>query len=475
MEIALQILNGILLLWALLQRQKYKMLTIFSLNNLILSFMYLFFKRYASAVVCVVAMLRTIIFGIYAYKKLKPNVWWLVTFEILFVLATILVWQDWFDLLLLFTFIFMCYGSWQDDQLILRITYIVGYTLATIYKAIIGAYISMGVEIMSLIFTIFCLIYYCILNIKTPIIENVKTKIHNKKLNYKIKRQEYEIKKGDIEFMELNRILKDNNFEFKKKFGQNFLTDTNLLNAICDDAGIEGTDEVLEIGVGAGALTNALAERAKKVVGYEIDKTLESVLGQTLIGKQNVTICFKDFLKATAEEVNAEFEGEFKVVANLPYYITTNIIFALVEKPFNVKSLTLMVQKEVADRLSAKVGTKDYGTITAELDAIGYVATKRIVNRNMFTPVPNVDSAIVHIKLDKNKYQIKDLEFLRKVIKVAFSMRRKTLANCLKNGLSLFQNQIDIVFEKLGFDKNIRGEALTTQQFVELSNQINNL
>ena len=131
-----------------------------------------------------------------------------------------------------------------------------------------------------------------------------------------------------------------------------------------------------------------------------------------------------------------------------------------------------MVQKEVADRLSAKVGTKDYGTITAELDAVGYVETKRIVNRNMFTPVPNVDSAIVHIKLDKNKYQIKDLEFLRKVIKVAFSMRRKTLANCLKNGLSLSQNQIDIVFEKLGFDKNIRGEALTTEQFVELSNQL---
>lgn len=272
--------------------------------------------------------------------------------------------------------------------------------------------------------------------------------------------------------MEVNKILKDCNFEFKKKFGQNFITDINLLNAIVDDAEISKDDEVLEIGVGSGTLTKVLAEKAKKVVGYEIDKSLFDVLSLTLKGYDNITINFKDFLKATQEEINAQFNDSFKVVANLPYYITTNIIFALVEKDFNVKSLTLMVQKEVADRLSAKPGTKDYGTITAELDSIGYVETKRIVNRNMFMPVPNVDSAVVSIKLDKKKFDIKNLDFHRKVIRAAFSMRRKTLVNCLKSNFSLSQFQLEEVFKKLGFDKNIRGEALTTEQFVELSNTL---
>ena len=177
-------------------------------------------------------------------------------------------------------------------------------------------------------------------------------------------------------------------------------------------------------------------------------------------------------MKATPEEVNSQFGGSFKVVANLPYYITTNIIFALIEKDFNVSSLTLMVQKEVAERLCSKPNSKDYGTITAEIDSIGTAKIDRIVNRNMFMPAPNVDSAVITIKLDKNKYDIKDLELHRKVIRAAFSMRRKTLANCLKSNFALSQQKIDELFETLGFDKNIRGEALTTQDFVKLSNQI---
>ena len=274
------------------------------------------------------------------------------------------------------------------------------------------------------------------------------------------------------DYMEVKNILKDCNFEFKKKWGQNFLTDTNLLEAICQDAEIKSDDEVLEIGVGAGTLTGVLAKKASKVVGYEVDKSLTDILALTLKGYDNVFINFKDFLKADAEEVNAQFSKKFKVVANLPYYITTNIIFALVENDFDVDSLTLMVQKEVADRLTSKPNTKDYGTITAELDAIGYVTTKRIVKREMFMPTPNVDSAVINIKLDKNKYYIKNLELLRKVIRVAFSMRRKTLANCLKTNMSLAIAQIDEIFAKLGFDKNIRGEALTTQDFVKLANEI---
>ena len=272
--------------------------------------------------------------------------------------------------------------------------------------------------------------------------------------------------------MEIKEVLKDNNFEFKKKFGQNFITDTNLLEAICDDAELCGQDEVLEIGVGAGTLTKVLASKCKKVVGYEIDKSLFDVLSVSLKGCDNIEIVFKDFLKTTAEEVNSQFSGKFKVVANLPYYITTNIIFALVEGGFNVDSLTLMVQKEVADRLSSKPSTKDYGTITAELDCVGNVETKRIVGRQMFTPMPNVDSAIVNIKLNKNKYDIKDVELVRKVIRAAFSMRRKTLANCLKTNFSFSSEQIDNIFASLGFDKNIRGETLTTQNFVDLANFI---
>ena len=275
--------------------------------------------------------------------------------------------------------------------------------------------------------------------------------------------------------MEINQLIKQSDFEFKKKFGQNFITDSNLLDAIVSDAEITANDEVLEIGVGSGTLTKALADKAKRVVGYEIDKSLAEILQYSLQGCENVQVVFKDFLKASADEVNSQFNGSFKVVANLPYYITTNIIFALVEKNFNVSSLTLMVQKEVADRLSSKPNTKDYGTITAELDSIGYVETKRIVNRNMFMPVPNVDSAVVNIKLDKNKYDIKNLELHRKVIRAAFSMRRKTLANCLKSNFSLSQNQIENLFSELGFDKNIRGEALSTQDFVNLSNYLSSL
>ena len=272
--------------------------------------------------------------------------------------------------------------------------------------------------------------------------------------------------------MEISEILRDCNFDFKKKFGQNFLTDTNLLNAICDDADISKADEVLEIGVGAGTLTKVLSNHAKKVVGYEIDKSLFDVLSLTLKDCENVEVNFKDFLLAGCDEINAKFGGKFKVVANLPYYITTNIIFKLIEEDFNVESLTLMVQKEVAERLTANKNTKEYGTITAELDAVGDVKIMRIVPRTMFLPQPNVDSAIINIKINKNKYDIFDVQLFRKVVRASFSMRRKTLSNCLKTNFGFSAQQLDELFAVLNFDKNIRGEALSTQDFVNLSNQI---
>lgn len=272
--------------------------------------------------------------------------------------------------------------------------------------------------------------------------------------------------------MELKELLQSQNFEFKKKFGQNFIADTNLLQAICTDAELEVTDEVLEIGVGAGTLTRVISKNAKKVVGYEIDKTLKSVHEISLQGIDNAIVVFNDFMKADPEEINQNFSKSFKVVANLPYYITTNIIFKLLDEKFNIKSLTLMVQKEVAERLVAKSGTKDYGSITVELDSIGDVSIKRIVDRKMFNPAPNVDSAIVHFKINRNKYNIADWSLLQKVIRAGFSMRRKTLTNCLKTNFGFTSEQLDILFNNLGLEKTIRGEALTTKQFVELSNEI---
>lgn len=270
-------------------------------------------------------------------------------------------------------------------------------------------------------------------------------------------------------------ILKQHDFMFKKKFGQNFITDTNLLNAIVDDAGVKNTDEVLEIGTGAGTLTMAIAQRCKKVLTVEIDRSLKPILDKTFKDLHNIELCFADFMKVSSKELNSHFEGKFKVVANLPYYITTPIIFKLLSQGFNVSSITIMVQKEVADRLVSQSGTKNYGAITAQIEAIADVEIKRNVNRNMFTPMPNVDSAIVTINLRPNKFKVLDYKILSDTIECAFSMRRKTLANCLKNNMGLTQPDIDLIFDKLEFHPQIRGEVLNTQKFVLLSNEIYNL
>ena len=275
--------------------------------------------------------------------------------------------------------------------------------------------------------------------------------------------------------MELKKILQENDFEFKKKFGQNFISDENLLKAICADAELTEQDNVLEIGVGAGTLTRQMASVAKKVVGFEIDKTLKEILDVSLANASNASIVFGDFLDAKSEEVNSYFNGSFKVVANLPYYVTTNIILKLINENFNLTSLTLMVQKEVAERLVAKSGTKDYGTLTAELDSIADVSIKRIVGKQMFNPVPKVDSAVVHIKINRKKYEIENYNLHQKVIRSAFAMRRKTLHNCLKSNFSFDDETMQKLFETLNLSKTVRGESLTTEQFVNLSNYINRL
>lgn len=251
-------------------------------------------------------------------------------------------------------------------------------------------------------------------------------------------------------------------FVFKKKFGQNFISDTNLLNAIVKDAQISQDDEVLEIGAGAGSLTTALSGACKKVVSFEIDGDLkEHLLGLNL---KNVEFEFCDFMKMSMQEIEKKFTNNFKVVANLPYYITTPIIFRLLEESENVESLTIMVQKEVAERVCAKVGGKDYGILTVMTNFYGKPKIARIINRKMFHPEPNVDSALLHIEIERNKFEGVDNEKFSEFVKACFSMRRKTLLNNL-GGVFGKEKLKDCLSEEV---LKKRAEQFSLKEFVEL-------
>lgn len=224
------------------------------------------------------------------------------------------------------------------------------------------------------------------------------------------------------------------NFVFKKKFGQNFISDKNLLSAIASDAKIEKNDNVLEIGAGAGSLTQELSSRAKKVLAFEIDKDLQEPLLNLHLS--NVEFVFEDFMKMTASEIEEKFCGEkFKVVANLPYYITTPIIFKLLEECKNLQSLTIMVQKEVAERVCSEPGGKDYGVLSVMVAFYGKSNITRIIGRQMFFPQPKVDSALLHIEIEDAHPNIQKEKFF-KFVKTCFSMRRKTLLNNLSSSYS---------------------------------------
>lgn len=256
--------------------------------------------------------------------------------------------------------------------------------------------------------------------------------------------------------------------EFKKKFGQNFLSDKNLLQAIVNDAQICENDNVLEIGAGGGALTTPLSERAKKVVSFEIDRDLqEHLLGLNL---KNTEFIFADALKENIENIEEHFNGErYKLVANLPYYITTPLIFKFLEESDKVDSLTIMVQKEVAERMTAKEGGKDYGVLTVMVSFFGDAKITRIVGRQMFYPQPNVDSAVVNITRNQKFKDINRKEFYE-FVKVCFSMRRKTLANNLSSGLKINKAQLG---KKLSpFDLTRRAESFSLNEFVEMFKKI---
>ena len=270
-------------------------------------------------------------------------------------------------------------------------------------------------------------------------------------------------------------VLQKYNFNFQKKFGQNFLIDTHVLEKIMDSAEITKEDCVLEIGPGIGTMTQYLAERAGHVVVVEIDKNLIPILEDTLSAYDNVTIINNDILKVDVNQIAKEKNGgnSIKVVANLPYYITTPIIMGLFESHVPLQSITIMVQKEVADRMQVGPGTKDYGALSL---AVQYYAKPEIVANvppNCFIPRPNVGSAVIRLtRYEKPPVEVQDERKMFALIRASFNQRRKTLVNGLTNApeLKLSKEMVLEALEKMGLSPTIRGEALTLEQFAQLSN-----
>ena len=269
-------------------------------------------------------------------------------------------------------------------------------------------------------------------------------------------------------------VLSKYNMSAKKKFGQNFLIDSGVLDGIVEASGVTKEDCVLEIGPGIGSLTQYLAEAAKRVVSVEIDKTLIPVLDDTLSEYDNVTIINEDILKVDIESIVKEYnEGrEIKVVANLPYYITTPIIMKLFESGAPIDSITVMVQKEVADRMVMGPGNKDYGSLSL---AVGYYAKATAVMNvppGSFIPQPNVGSAVVHLKrYEKPAVEVGDAKYMFEIIRTAFNQRRKTLSNSLSNNPSLkvTRQQVQDALTEINIDEKARGEILSLTQFARLS------
>jgi len=270
--------------------------------------------------------------------------------------------------------------------------------------------------------------------------------------------------------MDIRNALAGSNFKFNKKYGQNFIQDDRILNGIVEAAEVSASDNVLEIGVGAGTLTRALSSKAAYVYGYEIDRNLQPVLSKTLAGVDNCLVIFRDFMRESMQEVEKTIKGEYIVVANLPYYITSPIVMKLIEQSTHCKRIVVMVQKEVALRLCAKEGTADYGAITCAVDVTGDASIVMEVGRENFYPAPNVDSAVVRIDIRKDKYEPIDRVAFREVVRCAFSSRRKTFVNNLMNEFKLTREDAEGLSDRIGVDKKARGETLSTAKFVELSN-----
>ena len=269
-------------------------------------------------------------------------------------------------------------------------------------------------------------------------------------------------------------IIQKYEFMFQKKFGQNFLIDTHVLEKIISSAGVSKDDCVLEIGPGIGTMTQYLAENARQVVAVEIDKNLIPILGETLAAYDNVTVINEDILKVDIKEIAEKYNDgrPIKVVANLPYYITTPIIMGLFESGVPIDNITVMVQKEVADRMQEGPGSKDYGALSL---AVQYYAEPEIVANvppNCFIPRPNVGSAVIRLTRHKEMpVTVNDAEHMFRIIRASFNQRRKTLQNGLNNSPEIPYSKEKILeaIERMGLPATVRGEALSLAQFAQLS------
>ena len=277
-------------------------------------------------------------------------------------------------------------------------------------------------------------------------------------------------------------IIKKYGFGFQKRFGQNFLIDGNVVEKIVREAGITKDDFVLEIGPGIGTMTQILCENAREVAAVEIDKNLIPILAETLAPYDNVTVINEDILKVDVRKLAEEKNDgcPIKVVANLPYYITTPIIMGLFESHVPLESITIMVQKEVAQRMQVGPGTKDYGALSL---AVQFYADAQIVLKvpaSCFMPRPNVDSAVIKlVRHEDAPVKVKDEQFMFRVIRAAFNQRRKTLANSLANsselngsGHACTREDVTTALEAMGLPAGIRGEALTLAQYGELADRL---
>jgi len=271
--------------------------------------------------------------------------------------------------------------------------------------------------------------------------------------------------------MDILAALKKEGFVFSKKYGQNFITDEKLLDDIAADARLDKSDTVLEIGAGAGTLTKALARRAGRVIAFEIDRSLEAVLDGSLSGLDNVEVIYGDVMKWTDKELAAVAGEKYKVAANLPYYITTPLLFKFLDLSHSPESITVMVQKEVAERICATEKAGDYGALSVSVAVRARASITRIVTRDMFTPPPSVDSAVVRMEMRDSTGASDDVTLFG-LIRKAFAMKRKTLVNNLSSGYSVGKDTAESWLAEVGVGRTARAEELSPAQFISLAGLI---
>ncbi len=274
-----------------------------------------------------------------------------------------------------------------------------------------------------------------------------------------------------MHYSDLKERIEENNFNFKKKFGQNFIIDENIINNIIEKSEVDKDTLVIEVGPGAGSLTRKLVKKAGFVLCYEIDETLKPMLSDLLKEEDNIEIVFEDFLKTNVKEKLKEFDfKKIYVVANLPYYITTPIILKFIEDKINVEKIVVMVQKEVGDRFKASPNSKDYGSLSIFLNYYFDVIKLMDVSKNVFVPKPNVDSIVVEFRRKKCQLDIKNEDIFFKLVKDSFKQKRKTIRNNL-NDYDL--EKVEQILVKNNFSLSSRAEQIPIEVFAEISNNLN--